>query len=340
MKSINKKKSRVKTISYIGLISVMLVWGLSPIITTFLYDSNSASVCSFGAGLISVIALFFICLPHFKELNKSYFKVAIPTGIFYSIATLFGKIGLQYATPTQYQFLENLSCVVVPILLFIVIKKKPSIFTIIASALCLISSFILTGMIGSGFTLGIGQILCALAGILYGFNIVGTGVYTKKLNASLYVFIQMCVYTVVSLITTIALNFIKVDGTPLEAIRFSWELTDLLIILVQGVFFTAICWVIRTNVMKHVSATAVAIIMPFSAVVTGIVSVLMGKDPLSMNLIFGALIGLVAAMLSGLGDTLEEKRKERKAKRKNKSNAEQTDTEVDEIEEEQEEIEE
>ena len=118
----------------------------------------------------------------------------------------------------------------------------------------------------------------------------------------------MCVQIVVSLATAIALNNIIVNGAPLETIKFSWKITDLLIILVSGVFFSAVCWVIRTNVMKHVSATAVAIIMPFSSVVTGVVSVIMGKDPFTLNLVLGAIIGLVAAILSGIGDVKDDKK--------------------------------
>ena len=184
-----------------------------------------------------------------------------------------------------------------------------------------------------GFSLGIGQILCALAGVLYGFNIVGTGIFSKQTNASLYVFVQMCVYLVMSLITAIALNFIKIDGSPIEAIRFSWELTDILLIVLAGVVFSAGCWIARTIVMRYVKTTAVAIIMPFSAVITGIVSVLLGKDTLGLNLILGAVIGLIAAILSGLGDSLEEKRKERKAKKKEKANAEQPEADLEAIEE-------
>jgi drug/metabolite transporter (DMT)-like permease len=193
------------------------------------------------------------------------------------------------------------------------IKKKPNFLVVISSVLCLLGAFILTGMINSGFSLGIGEILCALAGVLYGVNIAVTGVYAKKLIASIYVFIHMCVQIVVSLITAIALNNIIVNGAPLEAIKFSWEITDLLIILVSGIFFSAVCWVIRTNVMKYVSATAVAIIMPFSAVVTGVVSVIIGKDPFTLNLVFGAIIGLVAAILSGIGDVKDDKKQKVKA---------------------------
>lgn len=309
----NFKRKNIKTIAYVALISVMVIWGVSPILTNVLYERNSASITTFATTIMSVIALFIMAIPHLKDFNKACLKVAIPTGLFNSVAAVLQKIGLQYTTPTQYQFLENLSCVVVPILLLILIRKKPSALVLVASAMCLLSSFILTGMLNTGFSMGIGQILCALAGVFYGFNIAATGVYAKKLNAVIYVFIQMCVQVVVSLITVLALHFIKgADGQPIESIQFSWRFADLAIIVISGVFISAFCWIVRTKVMKHVSPTAVAIIMPFSAVVTGIVSVILGEDPLSTNLILGAFLGLIAAILSGIGDTVDEKQRKQK----------------------------
>ena len=54
--------------------------------------------------------------------------------------------------------------------------------------------------------------------------------------------------------------------------------------------------------MKFVNPTAVSIIMPFSAVITGVSSVLYGMDELSFNLITGGTISLIAAIISGIAD--------------------------------------
>lgn len=96
--------------------------------------------------LVSAAALLLLSLKDLNLLSKTYFKVAIPTAFFYATANILQKIGLQYTTPTRYSFLENLSCVVVPLLLFLFIKKKPSFLTVLASLLCLVSTFILNGM--------------------------------------------------------------------------------------------------------------------------------------------------------------------------------------------------
>ena len=61
-------------------------------------------------------------------------------------------------------------------------------------------------------------------------------------------------------------------------------------------------WLIRTAAMKEVDPTVVAVMMPFSSVVTVLASVVVGTDSLSPSLLIGAAIGLAAIILSGLAE--------------------------------------
>ena len=258
---------------------------------------------------MSAVVLLPECLPKLKYIDRSYFKVAVPTGFVVGAANLLQKIGLTYTTPTRYAFLENLSCVVVPILLFLFIRKKPHPLTISASLLCLAGCFIMSGVSGEGVSIGVGEILCALAGVLYGVNIAATGVFAVRMNAMLYVMIQMWVNVAVSGVAAFALNAIKVGGEPIERFAFSWEWRHLLLVAVLVLAISTFGWIVRTDALKYVNASVVAVIMPFSSVVTGIVAVLVGKDSFALPLLFGGLIILLASVLSSVADIRESKRK-------------------------------
>ena len=65
---------------------------------------------------------------------------------------------------------------------------------------------------------------------------------------------------------------------------------------------------IRTEALKYVNASVVAVIMPFSSVVTGVVAVCVGKDVFAPRLLLGGLAILTASILSGVGDARESKR--------------------------------
>ena len=187
-----KPQKRKRTIAYLGIVAVVFVWGLYPVFTSDLLGVYSGGAFTLASSLVSAVVLLPECLPKLKYIDRSYFKVAVPTGFVVGAANLLQKIGLTYTTPTRYAFLENLSCVVVPILLFLFIRKKPHPLTISASLLCLAGCFIMSGVSGEGVSIGAGEILCALAGVLYGVNIAATGVFAVRMNAMLYVMIQMC----------------------------------------------------------------------------------------------------------------------------------------------------
>jgi drug/metabolite transporter (DMT)-like permease len=245
-------------------------------------------------------------------LNKTYFKVAVPTGLAVAAASLVQAIAYNYdASPTKQAFLENLSCVIVPILMLLIVKKKPSVITAVAALVCLASSFVLGDIFSVGLSVGAADILNALAGVFYGVNIAFTGIYAKKLDAKLYVMIQLFVQAILSAIMAVAFNFINIGGTPIDPFVFTPKAWLILAIIGIGIVSGALCWTVRTSAMKYVSANVVAIIMPFSAVITGVFALILGQDEPSITLLIGAILGLAASFMSSAGDILENKRKEK-----------------------------
>lgn len=71
-----------KTAAYAGLIFVIFVWGLSPLITVYLYKFFSPTIrIAFGT-FFCAASMLFISGKNIKLLNKDYLKIAIPTGFF------------------------------------------------------------------------------------------------------------------------------------------------------------------------------------------------------------------------------------------------------------------
>lgn len=288
-------------IYYFMLMTVILTWGLDPIVNSYFYKYYSATALVTMATLLSVVMLLFVSLKKLRLLSGRYFAVAVPICTVNSIACLLQRIGLQYTTPASYAFLEQLACVVVPIALFIFTRKKPTLLQCAASVICLVGCFVLSGL-GSevGFSLGIGDALCALAGILFGFCIAATGVYTKGFDIGLYMLVHMAVYFLVSLISAVALNFIAQGGAPIERFVFSSDIRVILPAALFSLFSVGVCWLLRTEALRNISPTFVAVSSPLTAVITGIVSLILGLDTLSVNFVIGALLIITAMTLSVL----------------------------------------
>ena len=305
----NTTKKSAVALAYAGILSVVFVWAIIPIFKKILIGGHfSASVYSAVTGFCSAFVLLLLNRKQLKNLNAGYFKVAVPTGLCLGGAALLQALAYNFgASPTNQAFLENLSCVAVPVILFIAIRKKPSALTVFAAIVCLVSSMVLSGMFSQSVSFAAADVLNALAGILYGVNIAFTGIYAKKYTASLYVMLQLFVQAFLSLIMAAAFHFLTIGGTPIDPFVFTFDLWSVLALIGIGIISNAVCWTVRTSAMRYVSANVVAVIMPFSAVITGVIAVIGGQDAPSWSLLIGAVLGIAASLLSAYGDIREQK---------------------------------
>ena len=121
------EQDRKKIITaYVGIISVVLIWGVVPSIKKMIIANKiSASLFSTVTARMAALVLLLINIKNLKHLRKEYFKIAVPSGVCLGIAALAQALAYNFnASPTNQAFLENLSCIVVPIILFFTVKKK------------------------------------------------------------------------------------------------------------------------------------------------------------------------------------------------------------------------
>ena len=296
-----------RLLSLLGLIIVVFLWGIAPIASKYLFDNNYNSPALLVAvrGLSSCVAMLVIILVTggFKNLNKSYL-ICIPAGVFLGCAYLFQFIGLESTTPAKNTFLESLSCIAVPICLLILTREKPSVSSIIAAVACLFGAFVLCGNgwdFSAMFTSPtIGDILSAIGGIFFGIDIAFTKVFAKNKNPLVYVFFQLVILTIMSF----AYAF------PFEKnLNFTWEVVPILIVLFLGVICTAVCWVLRTKCIENVSAVTCAVLMPMSAVIATVSSIILRMEAFTWNVVIGGLIITLSIVISGIYDAKQEEKK-------------------------------
>lgn len=294
-----KTQNATKRGYYLALFLVILVWGLDPLIMSFFYQYYSASALTAMGTLLSSLLFIMLAIPRRSMLHAGYFKVAIPLSVLNSVACLLQKIGLQYTTPANYAFLEHLSCLTVPLTLFALTKKRPSALQLAAGSICLGGCFLLCGFSAGGSGFEVGNLLCATAGILLGVCVAAVGVFAKGLDLTLYMSVHMPVYFFVSALSALLLHNIPANGAPLESFRFSLSPIVLVLALLFGLLSIGICWLLKTAAILHIDPTAVAITSPLSAVISALVSVLLGRDVADLRLFLGGGLILLAVFLSG-----------------------------------------
>ena len=300
-------KARSNFIYYLGISFVVFFWGLSSVIYSYFYDFYSASVLTSIMTFFSFLFFLILAIKKFRNINAKYFKIGLPICVLNALAGVLQRIGLQYTTPAHYAFLEHIACVVVPITMFIIIRKRPSVAQIIACISCLAGCFIMSGM-WSSMSINFGDILCLSAGVLYGVCAALIGTYAKDLDITLFMVFHTFCYFAVSFILAVSMNFIKIGGAPMEKAVFTFDIKLLLLVIAVGLIDIAICWLLRNLAIQHIDPSTISVISPFSAVITGVVSVILGIDSLSFGLIGGGTLIMIAALLPVVDEIRAEKK--------------------------------
>lgn len=284
------------------LLTVVFVWGFDPLVNRYLYKYFSAAALAALSTFVSAIMFLAVAGKGLKNLNRRYFKVTVPIALVNSLACVLQRIGLQYTSPARYAFLEHLSCVTVPLILLVFFRKRPNVPQALAAVSCLAGCALLAGADILKGSIGIGDLLCAAAGLLLGFGIVATAHFTDGMDIKLFMSVHSVTYFLTSVSLMLALHFIPVGGAPMERIVFSFSPLPILAAALFGILTAGICWMLRNEATRHLSPSLVAVIAPFAAVITAVLSILEGfEEPTPAFLSACALI-LAAAILAGLGE--------------------------------------
>ena len=298
-------KKEIKIISFLVLVAVVALWGVAPVVSKTAFDSFSPGMLIALRGAFAIVVMAIIINKNFKKINKSYL-ICIPAGIFLALAYIFQFVGLKYTVPSKNTFLENISCITIPLFMFLFIREKPTWYSIVSGLICVVGSLIL---VGNGFDFSefftggslMGDGLSAVGGLFFGLDIAFTKVFCKDKDPLIYVFLQICVMTVISF----AYAFIF-EGQVFKTLMYSFNIRSMLMVAFLGIVCTAVCWVSRAWAMRHVDAMTVSLLVPLSAVVATCLSVAYNMEEFNLNLLIGGLIIMVSIAISAIFDYRKE----------------------------------
>lgn len=294
-----------KWVYYAALIFVVLFWGVSSVLYTYFYRYYSAAVLTGIMTFFSAVFFWIFAGKRLKQMDKKFLKVVVPICAVNALANVVNRIGLQYTTPANYAFFENVACVVVPVMMFVLVRKKPRLLQGVAAVTCLIGCFIMCGVsFSGGFSIGMGDMLCLLSGVSVGVCLAAIGAYAKDVDAILFMVVYMTAYFLVSVLLAVGL-----DVTAVEQVKFTGGPT-MLLAAVFGLVDVALCWLLRTLAIQNIDPVTVATVSPCYAVITGVISVCVGIDKLTPNLVIGGSIIFLSAVIPEVVEALSARKKQ------------------------------
>ncbi|WP_051065073.1 DMT family transporter [Acinetobacter sp. NIPH 298] len=266
-----------------------MIWG-----GTFLavqYALNFSTPMFFVGCRFAVAALVILLISVKSMAGLTLKETLAGTAIGLMIAIGYGTqtIGLQTILSSESAFLTALYVPLVPILMWIIFQKSPSLMTWIGTALAFIGLVFLTGNGFSSINLNYGQMLTLICAVVIALEIILIGYFAGKVNLRRV--------TVVQLVVASGLSFASMPLVGEHSIPvFSWPLV---MIAVGLGLASALIQFVMNWAQRMVDPSRAAIIYAGEPVWAGLFGRIAGER-LPLLALFGGLLVVLGVLVSEL----------------------------------------
>ncbi|MGR0304643.1 DMT family transporter [Acinetobacter beijerinckii] len=265
-----------------ALIFITMIWGGTFLAVQYALNFSSPMFfvgCRFA---VAALAIFLISIQSIRGLTLK--EVMAGTGIGVVIAIGYGTqtIALQSILSSESAFLTALYVPLVPILMWVIFQKRPSLMTWIGTTLAFIGLVLLTGNGISTISLSYGQTLTLICAFVIALEIILIGYFAGKVNLRRVTVIQLAV---ASLLSFCSMPLVGEHSIP----SFSWQL--LVVALGLGLASALIQFVMNWA-QRMVDPTRAAIIYAGEPVWAGVFGRIAGERLPLLALLGGCLVVL------------------------------------------------
>lgn len=180
------------------LILATIIWGSS-----FVVMKNSVTVLptywllairfTFAALVLAVVFI-----KRWKVLDKQYLIGGTVMGFLLFLAYTFQTFGLEQTTSGKNAFFTAVYCVIVPFLYWIIAKRRPDKFNILAAFLC-IAGIALVSVTGENATaFNMGDVLTLIGGFFFAAHIVSVSKYSEGRDIFILTTLQFASFAIFS----------------------------------------------------------------------------------------------------------------------------------------------
>ena len=272
------------------IVLATIIWGSS-----FVVMKNSVDVLptfwllairfSFAA---LVLALVF--WKRWKVLDKHYLIGGTVMGLCLFVAYAFQTFGLARTTPGKNAFLTAVYCVIVPFLYWIIARRRPDRFNVIAALLCIagIGLVSITGEDAAAFNWG--DVLTLVGGFFFAAHIVAVDKYAEGRDIFILTALQFASFAVFSWIGVL------ITRPPLAEGVFTGELVFGLAYLV--IFASCGALLFQNIGQKYTAPATAAVLLSLEAPFGVVFSILWADEKPTALMFLGFALIFVAVLCS------------------------------------------
>lgn len=283
---------------YIGdgmLLVTAIVWGSGFVVTDIALEYLTASQVMAGRFALATLILTILFGYKFKKMTKSVVWKGAILGTLLYIAFALQTVGLQYTTPSKNAFLTAINVVIVPIIAYLIYKRRIDRYEVMGSMLAIVGIGFLS--LQGSMTINIGDALSLACAVAFAFDIFYTNLFVQKEDAISLTIVQ---FITASLISVVMVFF---QGN----IPTTFEKEALYSIVYLAVFSTTIAYLFQNIAHQYTTSTRAAIILSTEAVFGMLLSVLFLHEVLTGRMVMGAVLIMVAILIAEVKPAFHKK---------------------------------
>lgn len=269
----------------IALLLVTIFWGAGFPATKIALQTMTPF---YHIGIRFAIASLLLSLLFYKKLknlNKDLIKPALILSSLLFATYALQTVGIQYTTASKSSFFSGLAVLIVPLFSIFYLKTKLELKTVISVLTATLGLFLLSNTSGNS-NFNIGDFLTILCSICYAWQLIFTGTYVQKHDATLLAIVQLFFVSVFGMVFAIVLEPFPKD----MSLPSFWSL------MFSAVFCTAFAFWMQTTAQKFSPASHIALIFTMEPVFGALTSFFVLGELLGIRGIIGGMF-IVSGML-------------------------------------------
>lgn len=271
------------------IIAATIIWGSSFVIVKDVTNSMPPAwilVVRFTAAAI-IMAVAFL---KYRELyfERSHVGFGLLFGLAMFLAYYTQTIGITDTTPGKNAFLTGTYCVIVPFLAWLLLRRRPNRYNIVAAVLCIVGIGFIS--LDGSLTMRFGDAMTLVCAVFYALHIILVSQFAQGRNIYVLTMWQFAGVAICSL-------FVGGLFEPMP----DWAMlpVDCWISLAYlAVACTTVALLFQNIGQAHLPPASAALLLSLEAVFGVAFSVALGAETLTLRIVFGFALVFVAIIVS------------------------------------------
>ena len=272
----------------IYLLCIVIIWGSTFALMKGILDQILPLTFLAYRFFLAAFVLSVIFWKRLKNIDNIVLRKGWLIGVFLFLGYTFQTVGLKYTTATKTGFITGLSVVLVPVISYLFIKEKINRNSVVGVIFAVIGLWFLN--YDSNFSFNFGDFLVLLGAVSFAMHIISVGLYAKKVDYIPLVIVQLATVFVLCLLMAIIF-----EG---PALHLSYSFNIWWIIILTGVFATALAFYMQNRFQRYSTATKTAIIFSGEPIFAAVFAYLLLGEKVGVIAWVGGLLIIFGMIVS------------------------------------------